>query len=43
MKVEMYMMGMKIRSEVVKFEENVAMPAGIFDVPADVKIEEVKM
>jgi hypothetical protein len=42
MKVDQMMGGMKITSEVVKFEENAAMPAGIFDVPADVKIEEVK-
>ena len=42
MKVDQTMAGMKIKSEVVKFEENAAMPAGIFDVPADVKIEEVK-
>jgi outer membrane lipoprotein-sorting protein len=43
MKVDQQMAGMKIHSEVVKFEENVALPAGIFDVPADVKVEEVKM
>lgn len=42
MKVDQTMGGMQIRSEVVKFEENAAIPAGIFDVPADVKIEEVK-
>lgn len=42
MKVDQEMMGMKIRSEVVKFEENVALPAGIFDVPAGVTVEEVK-
>jgi outer membrane lipoprotein-sorting protein len=43
MKVDQEMMGMKIKSEVVKFEENVALPAGIFDVPAGVKVEEVSM
>jgi hypothetical protein len=42
MKVDQSMAGMKIKSEVVKFEENATMPAGIFDVPADVKVEEVK-
>jgi hypothetical protein len=43
MKVDQQMMGMKIKSEVVKFEENVPLPAGIFDVPAGVKVEEVSM
>lgn len=43
MKVDQTMSGMKIKSEVVKFEENATPPAGIFDVPADVKVEEVKM
>jgi hypothetical protein len=42
MKVDQSMAGMKIKSEVVKFEENVPLPAGIFDVPSDVKVEEVK-
>jgi hypothetical protein len=42
MKVDQTMAGMKIKSEVVKFEENATVPPGIFDVPADVKVEEVK-
>ena len=42
MKVDQTMGTMKIKSEVVKFEENATPPAGIFDVPAGVTVQEVK-
>ncbi|HET6513346.1 MAG TPA: hypothetical protein VFH43_14235 [Candidatus Kapabacteria bacterium] len=42
MKVDQTMAGMKIKTEVVKFEENAPIPAGIFDVPAGITVEEVK-
>jgi hypothetical protein len=43
MKVDADMSGMKVHSNVVKIEENVAMPAGIFDVPAGIEVKEVAM
>lgn len=42
LKMNMDMGGMAVTMEATKIEENVAIPASVFAIPADVKVEEVK-